>query len=75
MDRSSLNKFHLGGGGGDFSAKSQLRGSMMHEILVCEVTSCAMTQAEYLTKRQRGGFFGQFSRLKLLPVEYSSVSF
>ena len=60
MDRSGVKKIfpHPRGGGG-FSAKSQqIRGSMMREILVCEVTSCATTRAEYLSKRQkiRGGF-------------------
>ena len=49
----------------------------MHEISVHEVTSCATIPAEYLTKRQKrgGGLFGQFARLQLLPVEYSSLSF
>ena len=50
----------------------------MHEISVCEVTSCHRIRAKYLTKRQKrggGGPFGQFARLELLPVEYSSLSF
>ena len=49
----------------------------MHEILVCEVMSCAAMQAEYLTKRQKrvGGLFGRFARVEVLLVEYSSLSF
>ena len=65
------------GGGGAFLPQKPKRGSMMHEILVCEVMSCAMIRAEYLTKRQkRGGegFSAILHQVEVLPVEYSSLS-
>ena len=60
MDKSEVKKISLILGRGGFSANlSTMWYSMMHEISVLDVTSCAATRAEYLTKRQKkeGGDF------------------
>ena len=43
--------------GGGFCARSQMRCRVMHEIQFGKVMSCDTMQAEYLTKRQKGGTF------------------
>ena len=70
MDKSSQKfSFILGGG---FSASCPMGCSMMHEIWFGKVTSHLTIQAEYLTRRQKGGGGGlsaDLRQVEVLPVE------